>query len=69
MEILKNFFIGFIVVVFSIIIISIVSFAWPIVIGLSSILLSVLVGLFFVVCVFYIIVLVGKVTRHLLTKK
>ncbi len=69
METLKNFFIGFVVVVFSLIIISIVSFAWPIIIGLSSILLSILAGIFFVVCIFYIIVVVGRVTRHLLTKK
>jgi len=69
METLKNFFIGFVVVVFSLIIISIVSFAWPLIIGISSVLLSLLAGIFFIVCVFYIVVIVGKLTRHLLRKK
>ncbi|MFH1310296.1 MAG: hypothetical protein ABIH85_06440, partial [Candidatus Omnitrophota bacterium] len=65
METLKSFFIGFIVVVFSLIILSVVSFTWPLIVGISSILLSILVGILFFVLIFYVIVLVGQVTRRL----
>ncbi|MFH1395395.1 MAG: hypothetical protein ABIH09_04480 [Candidatus Omnitrophota bacterium] len=69
MEILKNFFIGFVVIVFSLILLSIVSFTWPLIIGISSILLSILAGILFFVLIFYVVVLVGQVTRRLLRRK
>lgn len=69
METLKNFFIGLFVILLSLIIIALVFLAWPVLIGISSFLLTVLAGILFVVLLFYIVVLVGHLTRQIITKK
>lgn len=65
METLKNFFIGLLVVIMSLIIIGIVLLTWPILIGISSILLSVIAAGLLLVFIFYIVVLIGYVVRQL----
>ncbi|MGB2600774.1 MAG: hypothetical protein WBD00_07925 [Candidatus Omnitrophota bacterium] len=69
METLKNFFIGLFVVILSLIIIALVFFAWPILIGISSFLLTILAAVLFVILLFYIVVLVGHLTRQIISKK
>ncbi|MBD3425921.1 MAG: hypothetical protein GF409_01665 [Candidatus Omnitrophica bacterium] len=69
METLKNFFIGLFVILLSLIIIALVFLAWPVLIGISSFLLTVLAGILFVVLLFYIVVLVGHLTRQIITRK
>ncbi len=68
METLKNFLIGVIVVVLSLILLPIVLVTWPFLIGISSIALSILGAILFVVLVFYIIVLIGYATRQLVSR-
>ncbi len=69
METLKNFFTGIFVIILSLIILGIILVFWPLFIGISSILLSILAGILFIVLIFYIIVLVGYLTRALLKKR
>ena len=69
MDTLKNFFTGLFVVVMSLIILGLVFFTWPILIGFGSVILSVLVGILFVILLFYIIVLIGHLTRQVISKK
>ena len=69
METLKNFFIGLFVIILSLIIIALVFFAWPILIGISSLLWTVVAAVLFVILLFYIVVLVGHLTRQLISKK
>ncbi|MFC1548493.1 hypothetical protein ACFL5E_00885 [Candidatus Omnitrophota bacterium] len=69
METLKNFFTGLFVVVMSLIILGLVFFTWPILIGFGSVILSVLVGILFVILLFYIIVLIGHLARQVISKK
>lgn len=69
METFKNFVIGLFVIVLSLIIFILVSLTWPLIIGIGSILLSVIAGILFVILIFYVIVLVGHLTRMFLKKR
>lgn len=69
METLKNFFIGLMVILLSIIIFVVISLTWPIVIGLGSIMLSFLAAVVFIILLFYFIVLIGFFVRALLRKQ
>jgi len=69
METVKNFFMGLVVVVMALIIIGLFSFTWPVLLGITSLLLSILAVILFVILVFYIIVLVGHITRRIIQKK
>ncbi|MFH1552915.1 MAG: hypothetical protein ABID83_04690 [Candidatus Omnitrophota bacterium] len=68
METLKNFFIGLVVIILSLIIFGLVFATWPLLIGISSVLLSIVAAALFVVLIFYVIVLVGHITRQLIKK-
>ncbi|MFH1846487.1 MAG: hypothetical protein ABH869_02900 [Candidatus Omnitrophota bacterium] len=69
METLKNFVIGLTAIVLSLAIFGIILLTWPLILGLTSVLLSVLVGILFIVLVFYVIVLVGHTVRRLMKKQ
>ena len=69
METLKNFLVGILVVVSSLVIFVIITLTWPIVIGLGSIILSFLAAVVFIILVFYFISLIGYFVRVLLGKK
>ncbi|MFH1837483.1 MAG: hypothetical protein ABH862_05170 [Candidatus Omnitrophota bacterium] len=68
MDTLKNFFIGIVVIILSLIILGFVALTWPILLGISSVILSILAFVLFVTLIFYVIVLVGHVTRKLFQK-
>ena len=63
METLKNFLTGIVVIIVSLILLSIIFFTWPIFIGISSLLLSIFVFIFFIVLLFYLVVLIGYILR------
>ena len=69
METIKNFFIGLVVFVTALILIGLFSFTWPVLLGITSMILSILAIILFVVLVFYIIVLVGHITRRIIQRK
>jgi hypothetical protein len=69
METLKNFLLGMFVVLLSLVILVVVYFTWPFLIGITSLMLSVIAGILFFVLIFYIIVLIGHVVRQLITKQ
>ncbi|MCK5451568.1 MAG: hypothetical protein KAI70_07370 [Candidatus Omnitrophica bacterium] len=68
METLKNFFIGVVVIVLSLIIFGIVVLTWPFLVGISSLILSVFAAVLFLVFIFYVIVLVGHLIRQMMKK-
>ena len=68
METLKNFFTGLLVIIMSLVIFVVIVFTWPILLGISSIILALLSAVLFVVLIFYIVVLVGHATRYLIKK-
>ncbi|MDD3088792.1 MAG: hypothetical protein PHT95_02475 [Candidatus Omnitrophica bacterium] len=68
METLKNFITGVLAIVLSLIVLAVVSLAWPLIIGLGSIILSLAAGIFFLLLVFYFIVLVGYVVRYFMKR-
>jgi len=65
METLKNFLIGIAALFMSLIIIGIVLLTWPVLIGISSIVLSVVAAVLLIVLIFYVIVLVGYIVRQI----
>lgn len=69
MTILKDFLIGLGIIIVSPVIFILGFFAWQTLIGLSSFILIALVGILFLVLIFYIIVLIGYLVRLLFTKK
>ncbi len=69
METVKNFLIGLVVVVMALIIIGLFTLTWPVLLGITSLILSILAAILFVVLVFYIIVLVGHITCRIIRKK
>jgi hypothetical protein len=69
METLKNFFTGLLVIILLAIIIAICVIAWPFILGLGSVLLSIIAIILLIVLFFYVITLVGYVARALLKKK
>lgn len=69
METVKNFLIGLVVVVMALIIIGLFTLTWPVLLGITSLILSILAVILFVVLVFYIIVLVGHITCRIIRKK
>jgi len=68
METLKNFFIGLFVIVLSAVILGLVLIAWPVVIGIGSVLLSILAAALFIIMLFYIVVLVGHLVRQFIRR-
>ncbi len=68
MDTLKNFFIGLIIVIFSLILMGLVFITWPILIGISSVILTVIAAVLFVILIFYIIVLIGYAARQLMRR-
>ena len=69
METLKNFFTGFLVIFVSLILFGIILLAWPLLVGLSSLILSIIAAIAFVVLIFYIIVLIGHLVRSIVFGK
>lgn len=68
METVKNFLIGLVVIVMALILVGLFSFTWPVLIGITSLLLSILAVVLFVILLFYIIVLVGHITRRIIQR-
>jgi len=69
METFKNFLLGLFVILLSLVIMVVVYFTWPFLIGITSIILSVIAGILFFVLIFYIIVLIGHIVRQLIKKQ
>jgi hypothetical protein len=69
MNFLKNFFLGLFVVIVSFFIFLIITFTWPVIIGLSSLILSFLAGVLFVALFIYLISLVGQLVRTIVFRK
>jgi hypothetical protein len=69
METIKNFFIGLIVIIAALIIGGILMLAWPLILGIGSALLSIAAVILLIVLIFYVISLVGHLTRQILKKK
>lgn len=68
METLKSFLIGLIVLFFAAVIFVVVFLTWPILIGISSLILSVFAAVLFLVLLFYIVVLIGHLVRRITRK-
>ncbi len=68
METLKNFVIGVSVLVLSLVIIMLVAFTWPFIIGISSFILSIAVVVLFIILIFYVVVFVGYLTRKIISR-
>ncbi len=69
METIKNFLTGLVVVIMSLLLLGLVLLTWPILIGIGSLVLSVVAAVLFVILLFYVVVLVGHLTRHILSKR
>lgn len=69
METFKNFLLGLFIVLLSLVILVVVYFTWPVLIGITSLILSVVAGILFFVLIFYIIVLIGHIVRQLIKKQ
>jgi len=69
MDTLKNFLTGLVVIFLSLIIFGIILLTWPVIVGISSIVLSFIVAVLFLLLIFYIIVFVGYIVRELIKKK
>ena len=68
METIKNFLIGVVIIFMSFVILGFVTIAWPVLLGIGSIILSITAVILFVILIFYIVVLIGHITRQLLKK-
>lgn len=69
METVKNFFTGAFVLLTGFILAGLIFLTWPVLIGITSLFLSILSVFLFVSVVFYIVVLVGHLTRMLITRR
>ena len=69
METLKNFSTGILVIFLGMIIIGLTLLFWPLIVGITSFILSVMAGLIFLIMIFYLIVLTGYISRQLLKKR
>ncbi|MFH1411191.1 MAG: hypothetical protein ABIG55_00875 [Candidatus Omnitrophota bacterium] len=69
MDTLKNFFVGLVIVILSFILLGLTFLTWPILVGISSILLSILAFILFLVLIFYVIVLLGHLARSVFRKE
>ncbi len=69
METIKNFFIGLIVIIAALIIGGILMLAWPLILGIGSALLSIAAVILLIVLIFYVISLVGHLTRQILKRR
>jgi len=69
MDTLKNFLTGLVVIFLSLIIFGIILLTWPVIVGISSIVLSFIVAVLFLLLIFYIIVFVGYIVRELIKRK
>ncbi|HNX90419.1 MAG TPA: hypothetical protein PKY78_08815 [Candidatus Omnitrophota bacterium] len=69
METVKNFVIGLVAVIVSLCIFFVVALVWPLILGISSIILALVAGVFFIVLIFFIIVLIGKTIRALFSHR
>ncbi|MGB2631225.1 MAG: hypothetical protein WBD24_03980 [Candidatus Omnitrophota bacterium] len=69
METVKNFFTGLLVIILFLIALVVVILAWPFILGIGSLLLSIIAGILLIVLIFYIVVFVGYLARQFLKKK
>ena len=69
MDTVKNFFTGLFIVVAVLVIAGLFAIAWPFILGLGSIILSIAAVILFIILVFYIITFIGFLARKLLKKK
>ena len=66
MNTFKNFIIGLVVLLAAAVIFAVIFLTWPMLIGISSFILSVIAAALFVVFLFYIVVFIGHLTRLLI---
>ena len=64
MEILKNFIVGLFITMLAVIVLVLGFFLWPVLVGLGSLILSILIALVAVILAFYVIVFIGYVVRQ-----
>lgn len=69
METVKNFLTGLLVIMLALIILALIFLTWPLLIGLSSMVLSLVAAVLFIIFIFYVITLVGYLTHRLLNLK
>ncbi len=69
METIKNFIIGLFVIILSLLLFVLIGLSWPLLVGIGSIILSIIAAGLFIVLIFYVIVLVGYLTRQFLKRK
>ena len=69
METLKNFLTGLAAVILTLILLGLIFLTWPLLVGLSSVVLFLAAFAGFVILVFYIIVLIGYLTRTFVFRK
>lgn len=69
MDTLKNFFVGVAVIILSLIIFGLVMLTWPLLLGIGSIILSILAFALFLVLIFYVVVLIGHIVRKVFQKE
>ena len=69
METVKNFLTGLLVIILFLIALVVVILAWPFILGIGSLLLSIIAGVLLIVLIFYIVVFVGYLARQFLKKK
>lgn len=67
METFKNFIIGVFVMAMALVVVFITFMAWPFLIGITSFVLFVAAAFLFLVLIFYVIVLIGHLTRMILS--
>ncbi len=69
METLKNFLVGLFILAASLIIAGAIFLTWPLIIGISSVILSIIIIILYIILIFYIVVLVGYLATRLLSRK
>jgi hypothetical protein len=69
METIKNFLTGLVVIIMSLLLLGLVFLTWPILIGIGSLVLSIVAAVLFVILLFYVVVLVGHLTRYIISKR
>jgi len=69
METFKNFIVGCVALVVSLMIFGIIMLTWPVLVGISSFILTIAAAILFLVLIFYVIVLLGYIVREVIKKK
>ncbi len=66
METLKNFLTGLLVIIVGSVILLFVALTWPLIVGLSSFIMTIFTGLIFIAMIFFVIFLIGYFVRNVI---